>query len=68
MGVCDKDGKELRVGDEVIVRGRIVAVPMDLQDNGKGILQVTWYGQVPVLDYVQANEIEKADDRSDTSA
>ena len=66
--ICDKDGKELKVGDEIVVRGKITAIPMDLEDEGKAILQVKWEGQVPLLDYVQSKEVEKADAKSDTSA
>jgi hypothetical protein len=58
--VTDKNGNELNVGDEIIVRGKIVAIPMDLDDNGKGILQVRWESsEVPLIDYVQSASIEK---------
>ena len=58
--ITDKHGAEINVGDEVVVRGKVVAVPMDLQDGGKAILQVSWYDQVPLLDFVQSASVEKA--------
>lgn len=58
--VTDKNGNEIKEGDEIIVRGRVKAIAMDLEDDGKGILQVTWSGEVPLLDFVQSVSIEKA--------
>ncbi|MGA9774015.1 MAG: hypothetical protein WBV94_33600 [Blastocatellia bacterium] len=67
--ITDKNGNQLNIGDEVIVRGKIVAIPMDLKDGGKALLQVNWEGQVPLIDYVQSVYVEKANDsRPDTSA
>jgi hypothetical protein len=58
--VTDKNGNEIKAGDEIIVRGRVIDVAMDLQDGGKGILQVKWGEQVPLLDFVQSSSVEKA--------
>lgn len=61
--VKDKAGNEIKVGDEVILRGRIVAIPVefgfDLKDTG--ILQVQWASEgVPVTDFVNSSQVEKA--------
>lgn len=58
--VTDKNGEELRVDDEIVVRGRVVAIAMDLEDSGKGILQVRWDNEVPLIDFVQSVSVEKA--------
>jgi hypothetical protein len=58
--VTDKNGNEIKAGDEIIVRGSVIDVAMDLQDGGKGILQVQWGEQVPLLDFVQSSSVEKA--------
>jgi hypothetical protein len=58
--VTDKKGIEIKEGDEIIVRGRVIAVVMDLADDGKGILQVRWDEDVPLLDFVHSLSIEKA--------
>lgn len=62
MGVKDKNGDEVAVGDEIVVRGKVAAIPMDLQDeSGNAILQVQWQEEeVPLLDYVQSKRVEKA--------
>jgi hypothetical protein len=57
--IADKHGKELKIGDEVFIRGKIMAMPMDLEDEGKGILQVTWESGAPLLDYVESKVVEK---------
>ena len=61
MGVItDKNGNAIKVSDEIVVRGKITAVAMDLQD-GNAIIQVKWQEEeVPLLDYVQSKRVEKA--------
>jgi hypothetical protein len=60
--VTDKNGKELQVGDEIIVRGKVIAAPMDLQEDGKGVLQIKWSSPgLPLLDYVLSQTVEKAE-------
>ena len=60
--VTDKNGKELNVGDQIIVRGRIVAKPMDLEEEGKGVLQIRWDSQsLGLLDFVLSQTVEKAE-------
>lgn len=60
--VTDKNGKELKVGDEIIVRGKIIATPMDFKEDGKGVLQIQWSSSdLPLLDYVLSHSIQKAD-------
>jgi hypothetical protein len=61
--VRDKAGNEIKVGDEIILRGRVVAIPVefdfDLKDTG--ILQVQWGSEeVPVADFVNSSKVEKA--------
>jgi len=60
--VTDKNGKELKVGDEITVRGRIMETPMDLEGDGKGVLRVKWDSEdVPLLDYVISKSVQKAE-------
>jgi len=60
--VTDKNGKELKVGDGITVRGRIMETPMDLEADGKGVLRVKWDSEdVPLLDYVISKSVEKAE-------
>jgi hypothetical protein len=66
--IADKNGVELQVGDEIVVRGKIVAIPLDLEDNGKAILQVNWDEQVPLIDYVQSVSVEKVDGKPDSTS
>jgi hypothetical protein len=66
--ITDKHGAELKVGDEIVIRGKIVEIPLDLKDEGKAILQVRWEGQVPLVDFVQSVYVEKADDRPDSAS
>lgn len=59
--VTDKNGKELKAGDEIVVRGKIVAVLADFEKDGQGIVQVEWQeNAVPVI-YLFPQTIEKAD-------
>lgn len=59
--VTDKNGKELKVGDEIIVRGKIVAI-VDLEDEGKGLLQMKWdTAAIPLIDYAESKEVAKAE-------
>jgi hypothetical protein len=59
--ITDKNGNELKLGDEVTVRGRITSLAMDLQEDGKGILQVLWPSGTPMLAYVESKIVEKAE-------
>lgn len=62
MAITDKNGKELQVGDEIIVRGKIMAFPMNLQEEGKGILHIKWNSdRMPMLDYIISTEVEKTE-------
>lgn len=56
----DKHGRTLEIGDEIIVRGKIVAMPMDLEDGGKAIVKVTWHGAIPLNNLVESKELEKS--------
>jgi hypothetical protein len=56
----DKHGRTLKVGDEVIVRGKVTALPMDLEDGGKAIASVAWRGAIPLSNLVESGELEKS--------
>jgi hypothetical protein len=58
--VTDKNGNELKIGDEIFIRGRVMGTPLDLQDDGRGVVQVQWVGGSPLLGYVESKVIEKA--------
>lgn len=56
----DKYGKELRVGDEIIFRARIVENSMELGGD-LALLKVKWDSEeVPIIDYIRSNQVEKA--------
>jgi hypothetical protein len=56
----DKKGHEIKPGDEIILRGRVVAVAVEFEREGTGILQVEWDAKdVPICDYVKSDKVEK---------
>jgi hypothetical protein len=57
--IKDKNGKEIKAGDRIMLTGTVAVVAMDLEDNGKAILQIKWDELTPVLDYVESIRIEK---------
>jgi hypothetical protein len=60
MSATDKNGKELEVGDEIIVRGKVMAIPMKLEEGGLSILHIKWESEsMPMLDYIKSNQVEK---------
>jgi hypothetical protein len=56
----DKHGRILKIGDEIIVRGKITDMPMDLEEDGKAIVKVTWLGAIPLSNLVESKELEKS--------
>lgn len=54
------EDKEIKPGDEVIVRA-IVKEVMDI-GGGEKLLHVEWQTSAPIVDYVKASQVEKADD------
>ena len=54
--VLDKKGNEIQVGDEVIVRAKVVAItPLGDQT----LLRVEWQTDAWLIDFVKAEEVEK---------
>jgi hypothetical protein len=56
----DKKGRTLAIGDEVIVRGKVIDLPMDLEEGGRAIVIVQWHGAIPLSSLVESKELEKA--------
>ena len=52
----DKNGNEIQVGDEVIVRAKVVAItPLGDQT----LLQVEWQTDAWLIDFVKPEKVEK---------
>lgn len=58
--VTDKNGKELKEGDEIVIRGKIVAV-IASENGGQGILDVEWSADAFPLSYFFPHKVEKAE-------
>jgi hypothetical protein len=56
--ITDRNGNELKIGDEVVIRGRVVGAPVEAIDGT--VLQVEWRSDAPVTDYVKSTSVEKA--------
>lgn len=59
--VKDKNGKELNVGDEVIIRGKVAGFPIDHKIAGKSLLQVDWASGSPFIAFIDSEVVEKAE-------
>ena len=59
--IIDKNGDEIKEGDEIIVRAKVMAIHQIEGDNSSSVLQVKWQSeQVPLIDYVLSSQVEKA--------
>ena len=62
MAALDKNGEELQVGDEVVVRARIKEIhQIGAGENADSIIKVTWDSEqvIPLLDYLKPGAVEK---------
>ena len=61
----DHNGKELKIGDEIIVKARIVEIHKLVDES---LLQVEWNTKNgALLDFVKASVVEKNDDSKSKS-
>jgi hypothetical protein len=58
--IKDRNGNQLRIGDEVVIRGRIVKVIVEQPEVA--LLEVEWKELVPVIDFVKSTSVERAAD------
>jgi hypothetical protein len=56
----DKNGRELKIGDEVMIRAHIEEIHSTGDDENAAILKVKWdSAAVPFLDYLKPGAVEK---------
>lgn len=57
--VTDRNGKEIKQGDEFIIRGKVNSIAMDLEDDGRGVLFVQWQKEgIPLINYIESKNVE----------
>jgi hypothetical protein len=59
----DSEGKELQVGDQVVVRGRVIGIPVKPLADLPALIQVEWESGAPLLNFVRSTSVRKESDQ-----
>lgn len=55
----DSEGKVLAIGDQVIVRGRIIAIPIAPSTDLPALLEIEWDSNAPMIKFVKSTSVTK---------